>query len=88
MEGGRPIGLGIGAVVVTVLVLLSALIVPTFYLFANVLALVTGSDFGSNTVDVAVLLIGLVLTVALFLLLLAGAVALVGRSLAPKRREA
>jgi hypothetical protein len=86
--GDRAIGLGIGIAVLATLVLLPALIVPTFYLFANVYALITGSDFSSGSMNVGVFLTGLVLTVALFLLLVAGAVALIGRALSPKRREA
>ena len=87
MGGGKPIGLAIGMVTVAVLVLLPALIVPTYYLFANVYALITGSDFSSDTMNVAVFLTGLVMTVALFLLLMAGAVALIGRALSPKTPE-
>lgn len=87
MGGDKPIGLAIGVVVAAVLVLLPAMIVPTYYLFANVYALITGTDFASDTMNVAVFLTGLVLTVALFLLVMAGAVALVGRALSPKNRE-
>jgi membrane protein implicated in regulation of membrane protease activity len=84
--GGKPTALVIGLAVTGVLVLLPALIVPVFYLFANVYALVTGADFGSGTVNVAVLFVGLVLTVALLLLLLSAGVAFIGRSLSPKNR--
>jgi TRAP-type mannitol/chloroaromatic compound transport system permease small subunit len=87
MGGDKPIGLAIGVVATTILVLLPAMIVPIYYLFANVYALITGSDFSSDTMNVAVFLIGLVMTVALFLLLMAGAVALVGRALSPKTPE-
>jgi uncharacterized membrane protein YjgN (DUF898 family) len=86
--GDKPTGLVIGIVVTAVLVLLPAMIVPAFYLFANVSALVTGGDFASDTMNVAVFLTGLALIVALFLLLMAGAVSLIGRSLSPKNREA
>lgn len=86
MGGDKPIGLGIGLVVLIVFVLLPALIPPVFYLFANVYALITGSDFGSGTINLSVLFTGLVMTVALFLLLAFGAVALVGRALSPKRK--
>lgn len=87
MGGDRPLGLGIGIAVLAAFVALPALIVPTYYLFANVYAIVTGSDFSSDTMNVAVFLVGLVLTVALFPLLVAGAVALIGRALSPKRRD-
>ncbi len=87
MGGDRPIGLAIGIVALAALVLLPALIVPTYYLFTNVYALIAGSDFSSDTVNVAVFLTGLVLTIALFLLLMAGAVALMGRALSPKTPE-
>lgn len=87
MGGDKPIGLAIGMAALAILVLLPALIVPTYYLFANVYALITGSDFSSDTMNVAVFLTGLVMTVALFLLLMAGAVALIGRALSPKTSE-
>jgi hypothetical protein len=87
MGGDRPIGLGIGIAVVAAFVLLPALIVPTYYLFVNVYAIVTGGDFSSDTMNVTVFLVGLVLTVALFPLLVAGAIALAGRALSPKRPD-
>jgi hypothetical protein len=87
MGGGKPIGLVIGLAVAAAFILLPALIVPLFYLFANVYALIVGTDFSSETVNVAVFLTGLVLTVALLLLLFSGAVALIGRGLSPKNRD-
>lgn len=87
MGGDKPIGLAVGVVLTAVLVLLPALIVPTFYLFANVYGLITGSDFSSDTMNVGVFLTGLVLCVALFPLLLAGGVAFLGRALSPKNDD-
>lgn len=87
MGGGKPIGLVIGLVVAAALILLPALIVPLFYLFANVYALVVGADFSSETMNVTVFLTGLVMSVTLLLLLLSGAVALIGRGLSPKNRD-
>jgi hypothetical protein len=85
--GGKPIGLVVGLVVAAAFILLPALIVPLFYLFANVYALVVGSGFSSETMNVAVFLTGLVMTVTLLLLLVSGAVALIGRGLSPKDRD-
>jgi hypothetical protein len=82
--GDRPIGLAIAIVVTGLLVLLPALIVPIFYLFANVHAIVVGTDYGSDTMIVGVFFVGLVITVALCLLLMAVVVNLVGRALSPK----
>ena len=87
MGGGKPIGLVIGLAVAAALILLPALIVPLFYLFANVYALIVGTDFSSETTNPAVFLTGLVMTVTLLLLLLSGAVALIGRGLSPKNRD-
>jgi hypothetical protein len=86
--GSGPIGLVIGLAVAGSLILLPAVIVPLFYLFANVYALIVGSDFSSETMNVAVFLTGLVMAVTVPLLLLSGAVALIGRSLSPKNRDA
>jgi hypothetical protein len=85
--GDKPIGLAIGIVVTAAFVLLPALIVPVFYLAANVYAWIKWSVFDSDSITVGVLLTTLVLTVALFPLLAAGAVALIGRALSPKNRE-
>jgi hypothetical protein len=87
MGGDKPIGLAVGVVATTVLVLLPALVVPTFYLFANVYAIVTGADFSSDTMNVAVFLTGLVMTVTLFVVLLGAGIALAGKALTPKKRE-
>ncbi len=86
--GGKPIGLVIGLAVAAGFILLPALIVPLFYLFANVYGLIVGTDFSSDTMNVAAFLTGLVMAVTLPLLLLSGAVALIGRALSPKNRDA
>jgi TRAP-type mannitol/chloroaromatic compound transport system permease small subunit len=85
--GDKPVGLVVGGVVTAAFVLLPALAVPVYYLFANVYALITGADFASDTANVAVLLIGLVLTIAVLLLAMAGAVGFIGRALSPKNRD-
>jgi Na+/H+ antiporter NhaC len=85
--GGKPIGLVVGLAVAAAFILLPAMIVPLFYLFANVYALIVGSDFSTETMNAAVFLTGLVMTVTLLLLLLSGAVALIGRGLSPKNRD-
>jgi len=87
MGGDRPIGLVIAAVVVGVLVVLPMAIVTGFYLFASVYAIIAGSDFGSDTINVSAFLTGLGLTVAVGVLMMAGAVSLIGRSLSPKRHR-
>lgn len=88
MGGDKPLGLIIGLVVTAVLVALPAAVVPAFYLFANVYALITGGEFSSDTMNVGVFLAGLAVTVAVVLLVGAGVVVLIGRSLSPKRHRA
>jgi hypothetical protein len=87
LPGSRPIGLLVGAAMLAVLAALPLLIVVVFYLFANGYAIVTGPDFGSDTIDLGVLFTGLVLTVALLVIGLAAGANLLGRSLSPKRRR-
>lgn len=87
MRGSRAVGLGVAAALVVGLALLPALVVVGFYAFANGYALVVGSDFSAETVNVGVLLAGLALTVALLLALVAAGVGLLGRSLSPRRTE-
>ena len=88
MGDGKPIGLVIGLAVAGAFIALPALIVPIYYLFANVYALIVGTDFSSDTMNVAVLLTGVVMAVTLPVVLLSGAVALIGRGLSPKNRDA
>lgn len=88
MRGSRIVGLAVGAALVAGLVLLPALLVVGFYVFANVYALIVGPDFSAEAMNVGVLLAGLALTVALLLALLGAGLGLLGRSLSPKRRGA
>jgi hypothetical protein len=86
--GSRLLGLGIGMACVAVLVMLPFLIPVTFYVIANVYALVKGTTFSGATVNDGVLLTLLVLSVAVFPVVLAVLVALLGRALSPRRRRA
>lgn len=88
MSGSRFVGLGVAAALVAGLVFLPALVVAGFYAFANVYALITGSDFSAEAMNLAVFLTGLALTVAAVLVLVAVAAGVIGRSLSPERREA
>ena len=86
-NGGSKVGgLGVAAAVVAILVLLPFFIVVAFYTFANVQALITGSDLSSESLSIPIFLIVLVGTVVLFILGLFGIVSLIGRSFTPKRR--
>jgi uncharacterized membrane protein YjgN (DUF898 family) len=86
MDGDKPLGFAIGAVVAAALVLLPGATVAVFYVVANVSALVIGTDFDSDPNEPAVLLLAMVGTVTFLLLAIAGGVALIGRSLSPKNR--
>jgi hypothetical protein len=86
--GDKPIAVVIASIVVAVLVGLPAVIVAVFYLFASVYAIIAGSDFGSDTINVGAFLAGLVITTATGIMIMAGAVALIGRALSPKRERA
>jgi hypothetical protein len=81
------IGLGIGLAVFFVLLLMPFLLVVVFYTFANVYALVRGSDFHTSTMNVPVFFLGLIGTVTLFPVLAAAIAALLGRALSPRREE-
>jgi hypothetical protein len=86
VNGSRFLGLGVAAVILVLLVLLPALAIVGFYTFANIYALITGSDFSSGTLNPAVFFTGLVVTVAGIVVAMAVAVGLIGRSLSPKRK--
>jgi len=86
-RGDKPFGLAIGMVTVAAFVLLHALIVVLFYVFANVFALVEGTDFSSDTMNTGAFFAGLAMTVAVLLVLVFFAIGRIGRSLSPKRQR-
>lgn len=87
LPGSKPIALAIAGVVFVLLVGLPFAVVVVFYLFANVDAILTGTRFGSRTLNLDSFLTGLVLSVALLVVVLAVGAGLLGRSLAPKRKR-
>ena len=87
MGGDKPLGLAIGGLVTVWFALLPALAVAVFYFAANVSALIIGTDFDSDPNEPAVLLVGLVGTVTVLVLAIAGGIALIGRRLSPKNRD-
>ena len=86
--GSRFVGLGIGLVAFAVFVMLPFLIPTTFYVVANVYAATKGTTFSSDTANTGVVLTLLVVSVVLFPVGLAVAIAYLGRALSPKRRRA
>jgi ABC-type Fe3+ transport system permease subunit len=85
--GGRKgPAIGIAVLVVAAITLLPLMIAFGFYAFAQVQAIVTGSDLSSQTLNIPVFLTVLVGTVALLILVMCGAAALIGRSFTPRRR--
>ncbi len=85
MGGDKPIGLGIGLVVLAVLVALPFAIVVLFYVLANIQAIVVGTGFDSDTVNVGMFATLLAITVTFWLLIMAAGVSLLGRALSPKK---
>ena len=86
--GSRFVGVGIGLAALAVFVMLPFLIPVTFYVVANVYALIKGTTFSSGTANNGVILTLLVFSVALFPVGLAVTIAYLGRVLSPKRRRA
>jgi hypothetical protein len=86
--GSRFLGLGIGLAALVVLVMLPFLVPITFYIVANVYALTKGTTFSSDTANTGVVLTLLVVSVVVFSVGLAAAIAYLGRALSPKRRRA
>jgi uncharacterized membrane protein YjgN (DUF898 family) len=83
----KLVGLGIGLVATAVLVMLPFLVVIAFYIVANVYAATKGTTFSSGSTNEGVLLALLVLSVAVFPVVLSVLVGLLGRALSPKRRR-
>jgi hypothetical protein len=86
--GSRFVGVGIGLAAFAVFVMLPFLIPITFYVVANVYAAIKGTTFSSDTANTGVVLTLLVVSVVLFPVGLALAIAFLGRVLSPKRRRA
>jgi hypothetical protein len=85
--GSRFVSVGIGLAALAVFVMLPFLIPVTFYVAANVYALIKGTTFSSGTANDGVILALLVFSVALFPVGLAVTIAFLGRVLSPKRRR-
>jgi hypothetical protein len=83
----RIAGLGIGLVATAVLVMLPFLVPVAFYVLANVYAATKGTTFASGSTNEGVLFALLVLSVAVFPVVLSVLVGLLGRALSPKRRR-
>jgi len=85
--GSRLLGVGFGLVVFAVFVMLPFLVPVTFYVVANIYALIKGTTFSSETANTDVVLTLLVFSVALMPIALAVLIAFLGRVLSPKRRR-
>jgi uncharacterized membrane protein YjgN (DUF898 family) len=83
----RLVGLSIGLLATAVLAMLPFLVVIAFYVLANVYAATKGTTFSAESANEGVLLALLVLSVAVFPVVLAVLVGLLGRALSPERRR-
>jgi len=81
------VALGIGAAIVVILLLLPALIVVLMFLLLFIYSIVQIWAEGASAAAAGVALIGLLGIVTALVLGLAGAPALIGRSLTPRKRE-
>ena len=84
----RLVGVGFGLIVFAVLVMLPFLVPVTFYVLANIYAVIKGTTFSSQTANTGVVLTLLVFSVAVVLIGLAVLIAFLGRVLSPKRPRA
>jgi hypothetical protein len=85
--GSRLVAVGIGLAAFAVLVMLPFLVPVAFYVVANVYALTKGTTFASDTANTGVVLTLLVVSVVVFPVGLALAIAFLGRAFSPKRRR-
>lgn len=84
-QGGLAVGVGLTLAIL--FALLPVLIVPTFYLLANVVALLEGRGFSAATMNVGALFVGLVAIVTVLVLVTVLAANAAGRALSPRRRR-
>jgi hypothetical protein len=87
MPEGSGIAAAIAAAILFGFVLLPALIAPLLFLFFTVMGMIKGTDFRASTLDLPILLTGVVLIVTGLVALLLVGVGIVGRSLTPRKRS-
>jgi hypothetical protein len=80
------LSLGIAGATVTFLVFLAALLVVTIYTFITVYAIVKAIGSAPTSPSALTVLLGVMGLVTAFCSLLAGAIALLGRAMNPRRR--
>ncbi len=85
-SGSKGIGVAIGGVLTAFFTLLPFVFVVIAYLFVGVYAIVKAASAGSDAPNAVTIVAGFVLLTTVLVLGLAGTIAIVGRSLTPKRR--
>lgn len=81
-----PLAGGIAALLVVGFAALPAVLAPLLYLFFTITGFTKGTALSSTTVNVPLLVIGAAAIPTVLVLLVYGGVALLGRSLTPRRR--
>jgi hypothetical protein len=84
---GSAIAGGIGAAILFGFVLLPALLAPLLFLFFTIMGMIKATDFRASSINLPILLIGVVLIVTTLILLLLVGVGMIGRSLTPRKRR-
>jgi hypothetical protein len=79
--------MGIAVMTLLFLVLLPFVLVVALYTFFTIYAMTKGTAFSSSSINLALFFTGLVVATAALGLVLMGAIAMVGRSLAPAKRR-
>jgi hypothetical protein len=87
LREGSGIAGGIAAAILFGFVLLPALLAPLLFLFFTIMGMIKGTDFRASTINVPILMIGIVVIVTTLVLLLLVGVGVIGRSLSPPKRR-
>jgi hypothetical protein len=87
MREGAGIAGGIAGMTVVFLTLLPFLLVVVLFTFFTIYGMTKGTRFEASTLNLAIWFTGVAVAVATLLLLLFGGIALIGRSLDPKKRK-
>ncbi len=87
MHEHRGIAISIAIVAVTFLAALPFLIPTTIWIALTIYAMVKGAGSAPDQANATVVMLSIVGIVSLFTLAIAGAIALLGRAMTPKRRR-
>lgn len=87
LREGSAVAGAIGAAILFGFLLLPALLAPLLFLFFTVMGMIKATSFRASTLNLPILLIGVVVVTTTLVVLLLVGVGVMGRSLTPRKRR-